>query len=74
MSQNIDYRAVRRDVEVQVKRRKMTARWVFFGVSFLMFVVFSSIAWGIFANNTAINDDATAALVMMSVGWFVGLI
>ena len=74
MTQNIDYDAVRRDVEVLVKRRKALSRWIFLGVSCLMFVIFSSIAWTQLANNPPVNDDVTAAVVMMSVGWFVALI
>jgi len=74
MNQDIDYRAVRREVEAQVVRRKRVTRWIFFGVNFLMFVVFSSITWGVFAENTIFSDDAMAALILMSVGWLIGLL
>lgn len=74
MTQNIDYDAVRRDVEVLVKRRKTMSRWIFLGVSCLLFVIFSSVAWSVFANNPPANDDVTAAVIMMSVGWIVALI
>ncbi|MCC6616599.1 MAG: hypothetical protein IT320_24210 [Anaerolineae bacterium] len=73
MNQDIDYRAVRREVEAEVVRRKRATRWIFFAVNFLMFVIFSSITWGVFAKNMIMSDDAAAALIVMSVGWLIGL-
>ncbi|MCC6616600.1 MAG: hypothetical protein IT320_24215 [Anaerolineae bacterium] len=73
MSQDIDYRAVRREVEAEVVRRKRAARWIFFGVNLMMFGVFLIIAASIISGSGA-SDGAMGALAMMSAGWFIGLV
>jgi len=73
MNQDIDYRAVRQEVEAEVIRRKRATRWIFFGVNLMMFGVFLIIAGSIMSGSGA-SDNAMSALAMMSAGWLVGLI
>jgi hypothetical protein len=70
-----DRDAIREQIEIEVRRRKTGARWVFFLVSLLMFIVFNIIVWGIFfAESTSSDGPMMGAMIMLVAGWVVGLL
>jgi membrane-anchored glycerophosphoryl diester phosphodiesterase (GDPDase) len=77
---NLDYRAIRKNVEKSLKRRKSIMRWVFLGVNLMMFGVFTIFAWGM-AQSTGLLVDGNpqgesliGALIMLNIGWFTGIL
>ena len=71
----LDRDAIREQIEIEVRRRKTGARWVFFFVSLLMFVLFNAIAWSIVAAESTSSDGAMmGAMIMLVAGWAVGLL
>lgn len=73
MSQDIDYRRVRKYVEENLSRRKSRTQIVFFIVSLFMFILFNVIAW-LALNPARFGDDAIGAMVLLTVGWAVSLL
>ncbi len=90
MSEQIDYRAVRRRVEQGLQKQKTIARGVFFVVSLFMFILFLALAWSMFTSNGGVaptasdftnipgvdrnTDPLTGAMIMLSVGWGTSLL
>lgn len=77
--EELDYRAIRKNVEKSLKRRKSIMRWVLLGVNLMMFGLFTIIAWGM-AQGTGLlvegnpqGEGLIGALVMLNIGWFTGL-
>jgi hypothetical protein len=80
---DIDTRALRQKVEVEVRKQKNLTHWILFFTSLGMYILFMLLAWGMFisaggaAPNTNIalpgttsdNNPFTAAMVMLTVGW-----
>jgi hypothetical protein len=77
---DLDYRAIRRNVEQSLKRRKTTMRWVFLGVSLMMFGLFTILAWGmaqqtgLLADGNPQADGLIGALIMLNVSGFMGIL
>ena len=83
---DIDYKAVRRGIEAEVKKQNNFAKIIFLVVNVIMFIAFSVIAWSM-AGSAGINpgmasnmpgvqsgDPIASALIMLNMGWFAGLI
>jgi hypothetical protein len=80
MSQNqIDYQAVSKLVDEDVRKQKATARLVLFIVSLSLFVMFSIFGWGMYSTvlDTISSDVAGTlggALTMLMMGGFLGVL
>lgn len=73
MSQDIDYRRVRRYVDENLSKRKNRTQQVFFFVSLLMFILFNLIVWIVF-NLGQYGENAIGGGIMLSVGWGVSIL
>jgi hypothetical protein len=60
---DLDYKAIRKRVEAELKREKLTMRGVFFVVNLLMFLIFSVMGWGMFTANQAGIPPETSELI-----------
>ncbi len=85
MSDQIDYRAVRRRAEAALQKDKRTVRVVFLVITVVMYIVFMVMAWWMFINGGGAapglaeltnglgfdggENSLTGAMVLMSVGW-----
>ncbi|MCU0513001.1 MAG: hypothetical protein MUE40_10565 [Anaerolineae bacterium] len=74
-------RELRRRVEKELKAEKLRVRAVFFVVSFIMYVVFMLMSWGIFLSNggaapiPGVEDSPlVGSMIMLSVAGFMGLL
>lgn len=77
-SNQIDYKAVGKQVEEEVLKQKHTVRVVFFIVSLLMVIIFGIVAWGMYSSvlDTISSDVAGTlggALTMMMMGGIMGV-
>jgi hypothetical protein len=80
---DMDTQALRQKVEVEVRKQKNLAHWIFFFTSLGTYLLFMILAWGMFISAGGIAPDAnisfpnassesnlfTAAMVMLTVGW-----
>jgi len=79
MSQELDYRAIRRRVEAGVRTRKFRTRVTFLIVTCFIFVVFMAIGWGIFLSNGGADvgggdSPLIGAMIMASMTGFMGIL
>ncbi|MBL8119213.1 MAG: hypothetical protein JNJ78_16880, partial [Anaerolineae bacterium] len=79
MSQELDYRAIRRRVEAGVRIRKFRTRVTFLIVTCFIFVVFMAIGWGIFLSNGGADvgggdSPLIGAMIMASMTGFMGIL
>jgi uncharacterized membrane protein YhiD involved in acid resistance len=72
--EELDYRAIRQNVEKSLKRRKSIMRWVLLGVNLMMFGLFTIIAWGMAQGTGLLGEGLIGALIMLNVGWFTALL
>ena len=73
MANEIDYRAVRREVEKQLKFQKMAGRFAFAAVNTILFIIFSIIA--LTETSTAgMSDGVQGAVILLWVGYLVATI
>lgn len=77
MSQNdLDYRAIRRNVEAGVQKQKRRARTGFFLGSIGMFLAFAFVAWVVFPATLpgfSANAGAFGSILMLTMGWLATL-
>lgn len=82
MLPNLSPRELRDKVDQQINTQRKAMRYVFFGISVALFVVFSAIAAGLLADafnsvpnmSAAVNDQISGAFVLFFVGWLLTLI
>jgi O-antigen/teichoic acid export membrane protein len=87
MSQNeLDYPAIRRRVEEELRREKARMRLIFFFISLLLFVIFIAIGWGVYLANGGTAPQAnipgvsreenpfTFAMTMITAAGFINLV
>jgi uncharacterized membrane protein len=75
MSDQIDYQAVRKDVEVQLDKRKRLSRLIFFITSLFMYVLFMLMGWDMASSaNILASENTIGAMVMLSVAGFIGVL
>lgn len=68
--QNLDYAAIRRNVEKRLRRQKWNYRIVFFVMHLLFFLVTMLVVWGVVAANsqladTLFNNESGAAVIVI---------
>jgi hypothetical protein len=72
---NIDYQAVRRQVEAQMQRQKRGGRITFAVVSVLLFILFSTIVITmLFYRGENLSNTTVGALAMLWAGWLTTII
>ncbi|MBC8170626.1 MAG: hypothetical protein H7X77_03105 [Anaerolineae bacterium] len=80
MSDQIDYDELRTKVEAGVQRQKNIARYTFFGINILMFVIFTIISFAIAGSNPDIrqalerSEDIWALLMLPYMGWIMAIV
>jgi len=78
---DMDYQELNARVEITLKKRKMLVRYVLFGTSIFMFIVFSVLAWVMVSgstaaaelSNTGADDPILGAMILFIVGWLTTL-
>ena len=73
MSQDIDYRRVRKYVDENLSKQKNITQRVFFFISLGMFILFNFFAWIAF-NLGQHEDEVVGAGIMLTVGWGVSIL
>ncbi|MFN8529136.1 MAG: hypothetical protein U0670_11025 [Anaerolineae bacterium] len=82
MLPNLSPRELRDKVDQQISTQRKVMRYVFFGISVGLFVIFSAIAAGMLSNafnsvpnmSAAVNDQISGAFILFFVGWLLTLI
>src|SRR5690606_33415263 len=70
----IDYRAIRDRAAAAVRRSKSRARVSLFLVNLFLFVTFILFGWGTAGGRGLYPDNLFFGLLLLSVGWFIGLL
>ncbi len=73
MANEIDYRAVRREVEKQLKFRKMAGRFTFAAVNTILFVIFSVIALSA-TSSAGMSESVQSAVMLLWSGYLVATV
>lgn len=82
--QELDYRALRKQVETDLKRQKNLTRWILFVVNLFLYLLFVAISWGMFIAaggadltpnipGVSQSDPITGAMIMLTVAGGLGL-
>jgi hypothetical protein len=80
----LDYRALRKQVETDLQRQKNLTRWILFIVNLFIYLLFVAISWGMFIAaggadltpnipGVSQSDPITGAMVMMTVAGGLGV-
>lgn len=69
----LDYRALSRRAQTELKRQKSIARWVFFAASLFIFLMFLGFGWAFFGGSSTSStmtaqELKTAGMVMLTTG------
>lgn len=75
----IDYKAVSKQVDEDVRKQKGTARLIFFLISLFMLIFFSIAGWGMYSSvldsiSFDVANTLASALIMLTVGGFMGVL
>jgi hypothetical protein len=75
-SENPDTAALRRQVEIEVRKQRRAAQTGLFIANLIIFLVFMMLAWVIVPSTADISftDDHMAIMIILSIGWGVGLL
>lgn len=73
----LDYKALRARVQTDLQRQKKITRWVLFGVSLMLYLLFLAMGWGFFLSSgvdltpdrfgTSQGELLTAGMILLSV-------
>lgn len=85
MTPELDYPAIRKQIEAGIQKEKRNMRLIFFAISLVLFIAFTVIAWGMSGLNpmdasnipgipSNASDPLTSAMVMLNLGWFAALL
>lgn len=70
----IDYSRVRQYVEDNLGRGRLSAQIGFFIANLALFITFSLVSWLVFMRQGSATDSQIGAAIMLTLGWFGGLI
>ncbi|MDX2138722.1 MAG: hypothetical protein SF123_11565 [Chloroflexota bacterium] len=73
MTDQIDYQAVREEVEVQLDKRKRQTRLTLFIVNLFLYILFMILGWGM-ASTTGMAESAVGGMAMLSTVGFLGVL
>lgn len=74
---DLDYAAIRRRVEVELQQDRRRGQTILFAVNVFLFCLFMLLTWVVVpatSSNISMSDDALATLIMLSIGWAIGLV
>lgn len=77
LNDNLDYAAIRRRVEAELQQDRRRGQIALFAVNAFIFGLFMLLTWFLVpatSPNTTASDDVLAAMILLSIGWTLGLI
>jgi hypothetical protein len=70
----LDYQAIQRRAEAEVRRSKSRAHLTLFLVNLFLFLVFMLIGWGTIGGRGLYPEQFFVSMLLLSICWFTGLI
>jgi hypothetical protein len=70
----LDYRAIQRRAEAQLKRQKFRTHISLFAVNLSLFLAFFLSGWGNIGGRGLYPEQFFVSMLFLSVGWFTGLV
>jgi hypothetical protein len=74
MYDNLDYRAIQRRADAQLKPRKVRIHIALFAVNLLLFLAFFLSGWANIGGRGLYPEQFFVSMLFLSVGWFTGLV
>lgn len=74
---NLDYTAIRRRVEAELQQDRRRGQIALFAVDVFIFCLFMLLTWVLVpatSSRFSMTDDVLAAMILLSIGWSVGLV